>query len=133
AAALRVARESGVVFPLAWNLFLSSVVLGGKGDYDDAFATVQGGLAMCEKVGEEVLYQRDLNVLGWLWGELGDHDRAIEYNRRCAEGDGKRGDPETFANAQINVGDVLIARGELALAGETLEEILRLVKNPATS
>jgi tetratricopeptide (TPR) repeat protein len=94
---------------------------------------VHEGLALCEKVGDEVLYQRDLNVLGWLWGELGDVDRSIEYNRRCAEGARKRGDPETVANAEINVGDAFIARGELALASEVLEGVLRLVKDPATS
>jgi tetratricopeptide (TPR) repeat protein len=133
AAALQVARDSGVVLPLVWNLFMSGVALGGKGDYDEAFATAQEGLALCEKVGEEVMYLRDLNVIGWIWGELGDLDRAIEYNRRCAEGARKRGDPETLANAEINVGDALISRGDLALASEILEGVLRLVKKPATS
>src|SRR2546425_414503 len=133
AAALQAARDSGVLLPLCWNLFLSAVVLGGKGDFDEAYTIVHEGLVLCEKVGEEVMYLRDLNVLGWLWGELGDLERAADYNRRCVEGARKRGDPETLANAEINIGDTCIARGELALAAETLDGVHRLIKDPATS
>jgi tetratricopeptide (TPR) repeat protein len=60
-------------------------------------------------------------------------DRAIEYNHRCAEGARKRGDPETLANAEINIGDAFISRGELVMASEILESVLRLVQNPTTS
>ena len=130
---LRVARESGAAFPLYWALFVSSVVLTGKGDYDEAYATVQEGLAFCEKVGDEVMYQRDLNVLGWLWSEMGDLERAIDYNRRCAEGAGKRGEPETIANAEINLGDALLMKGDLPLAEEMFDAVSRMVNDPAVS
>ncbi len=133
AAGLQSARDSGVLLPLCWSLFLSSVVLGSKGEYDKAYATAQEGLTLCEKVGDEVMYQRDLNVLGWLWNELGDPERAVDFNRRCADGARKRGDPETLANAEINIGDTFISQGELALAAEILDGVHRLVKDPATS
>jgi tetratricopeptide (TPR) repeat protein len=68
-----------------------------------------------------------------LWNELGDPERAVDYNRRCADGARKRGDPETLANAEINIGDTFISRGELVLAAEILDGVHRLVKDPATS
>jgi class 3 adenylate cyclase/tetratricopeptide (TPR) repeat protein len=130
---LRISRESGVLIPLYWNLFISTVIRVGKGDYDEALTIGEEGLSLCEKIGDEVMYHRILNTLGWLWSEFGDLDRAAEFSRRGAEGARKRGDPETFANPQINLGDMFIVRGDLPLAAEALEEVHRLVKDPATS
>ncbi|MGH2670106.1 MAG: tetratricopeptide repeat protein, partial [bacterium] len=130
---LKTARESGVVIPVYWLLFIHTVVLVGKGDYDEALAIGEEGLAFCEKIGDEVMYHRILNTLGWLWSELGDLERAIEYSRRCAEGARKRGDPETAGNAETNLGDIFIVKGDLALAGEVLDGVYRMVKDPATS
>ncbi len=130
---LRVARDSGVVLPLYWNFFINTVVLGGKGDYEAALAAGHNGLALCEKIGDEVMYQRELNCLGWLWSELGELGLAFDYNRRCADGARKRGDPETTANAEINLADIAIAQGDVPLAAEILDGVHRLVKNPSTS
>ncbi|MGH7325118.1 MAG: adenylate/guanylate cyclase domain-containing protein [Candidatus Rokuibacteriota bacterium] len=130
---LKTARESGVVIPVYWLLFIHTVVLVGKGDYDEALAIGEEGLAFCEKIGDEVMYHRILNTLGWLWSELGDLERAIEYSRRCAEGARKRGDPETAGNAETNLGDIFIVKGDLTLAGEVLDGVYRMVKDPATS
>jgi hypothetical protein len=35
-------------------------------------------------------------------------------NRRGADGARKRGDPETMANAEINLADLLLAQGRLS-------------------
>src|SRR5262249_32066663 len=43
------------------------------------------------------------------------------------------GDPETIANAELNLGDIFLARGELTLAQEILDEVSRLAHAPATS
>src|SRR5262245_5777402 len=91
------------------------------------------GLAFTERVGDEVLYQRLLNCLGWLHLELGGLDRALELNRLSAEGARKRGDPETQANAQINMGDILVVQGDLALAGKLLDEVHTMVEDRAVS
>ena len=80
-----------------------------------------------------MFFHRTLNTLGWLWIEIGDLERAIEFNQRGAEGGRKRSDHETQANSEINLGDVFLARGDLALAREMLEGVHRLVKDPATS
>jgi tetratricopeptide (TPR) repeat protein len=90
-------------------------------------------MAFTEKVGDEVWHQRLINCLGWLHMEVGSLDRAFELNQRGSEGARKRGDPETAANSELNLGDILVARGDLSLAGELLEGVHHLVKDPAVS
>ncbi|MBI4641566.1 MAG: hypothetical protein HY731_12780, partial [Candidatus Tectomicrobia bacterium] len=74
-----------------------------------------------------------LNSLGWLSIEVGDLDRALNLNQRGAEGARKRGDPETMANAEINLADIFLAKGDLTLAQEILEGVHRLVDDPANT
>jgi tetratricopeptide (TPR) repeat protein len=119
--------------PLLLAIWNTGLVLTGKGDYDEALAAFEGGLLLSEKVGAEVRRLRFLNSLGWLYSELGDLDRALDLNRQSAEGAWKRGDPEIIANAEINLGDIFLAKGDLALAQEYLDGVYRLVKDPATS
>jgi tetratricopeptide (TPR) repeat protein len=76
---------------------------------------------------------RILNTLGWLYLECGDIERAIDFNRRGAEAARKRGDDETIANPEINLGDAYLAAGDLTLAGEFLDGVLACVRKPTTS
>jgi class 3 adenylate cyclase/tetratricopeptide (TPR) repeat protein len=131
--ALRIAREHKLLFPLLQGLFIHGVTLTGFGDYDNALATMKEGLALAAKLGEEINSHRLLNSLGWLHIECGDLETALDLNRQGAEGARKRGDPETIANAEINLGDIFLARGDLALAHEYLEGVHRLVNDPSTS
>jgi hypothetical protein len=48
--------------------------------------------------------------------ECGDQGRAIELNRRAAEGGRVRGDHESIANAELNLGDIFLSQGDLVLA-----------------
>jgi hypothetical protein len=45
----------------------------------------------------------------------------------------KRGDHETIANAELNLGDIFLAQGDLMLAQEFLDGVYRLVHHPAIS
>ena len=130
---LRIARQNNLLVPLLYGLFMHGVTLTGKGDYDAALSTFEEGLALSEKVGDEVQRHRMLNCLGWLHMECGDLDRGIDFNRRGAEGARKRADPETIANPEINLGDIFLEKGDLTLANEFLDGVYRLVKNPGTS
>jgi tetratricopeptide (TPR) repeat protein len=129
---LRLAREHNLLVPLLYGLFMHGVTLTGKGDYDAALIISEEGLSLSEKVGDEVQHHRMLNCLGWLYMECGDLERGIDLNRRGAEGARKRGDPETIANPEINLGDIFLAKGDLTQAHEFLDGVYRLVKNPAT-
>ena len=130
---LRIAREGRLVFPMLFALFAEGITRTGTGDYDAARGLFEEGLALATKVGDEIWRHRLLNCLGWYWTELGDLKRATQFNREGAEGGRKRGDPETVANSEVNLGDVLIAQGDLPLAQDLLNGVHRLVKEPATS
>lgn len=130
---LRLAREHKLVVPLIFNLFVLGAAQGDAGAYGDALTTLQEGLAFTEKVGDEILHQRMLNTSAWLHLELGDTDRAIELNTRCLEGARKRGDPETTANAEINLAEDFIVKGDLTMAGVILDGVHRMVDDPAVS
>jgi class 3 adenylate cyclase/tetratricopeptide (TPR) repeat protein len=130
---LHTARKHNLLFPLLFTFFTYGITLTGQGEYDKALTTLQEGLALSEKVGSELMHHRLLNSLGWLHMELMDLDRALALNQEGTEGARKRGDPETIANAELNLGDIFLARGDLALAREYYDGVDRLVKNPATS
>jgi tetratricopeptide (TPR) repeat protein len=90
-------------------------------------------MSLSEKVGDEVIRHRLLNTAGWLHAEVGDLDQALAMNQQGAEGGRKRGDHETQANAEINLAEAHLARGDVDLAREILESVHRLVEDPATS
>ncbi|MFQ5946588.1 MAG: AAA family ATPase, partial [Anaerolineae bacterium] len=130
---LAIAREHNLLVPLLFGFFLYGITLTGKGDYGGALPTFEEGLALSEKVGDEAIHHRLLNCLGWLHIELGDLDRAADLNRRSAEVGRRRGDPGTIPNAEINLGDIFLAKGDLTLAQEFFDGVSRLAKDPATS
>jgi len=131
--ALKIAREHNLMIPLLRSLFGCGLILTGKGDYDKALSAFEEGLQLSEKVGDKFYGYRFLNSLGWLYSELGDLDRAIELNRLGAEGGRKRGDPETIANAEINLGDIFLTKTDIVMAHEFLDGVNKLVMNPATT
>lgn len=131
--ALRLARQHNLVLPLLFALFGNGLGRTTRGDYQEGHDLFREGLALSERVGDEVWYHRFLNCQGWLHIELGDLEIALDLNRRGAEGARKRGNPETQANAQINLGDILVVKGDLALAQELLDEVHRMVDDPAVS
>ena len=133
AESLRISREYNLLMPLLFGIWNRGLELTGKGDYDEALVTFEEGLALSEKVGAEIRRLRFLNSLGWLYSEFGDLNRALDLNRRGAEGARTRGDPETIANAELNLADVFLTQGDLPLAQEFLDGVYRLVHHPATS
>jgi len=130
---LSIAREHNLMMPLLFSAFMRGLTLTGKGDYSTALSTFHEGLELSEKVGDEVIHHRLLNCLGWLHFELGDFDGAAELNGRSAEGGRRRNDPGTLPNAELNLGDIALGRGDLTLAGEMLDCVERFARDPATS
>jgi tetratricopeptide (TPR) repeat protein len=127
------ARQHRVMFPLFWSLWQYGLGLTGAGRYDEGLAVLEEGLAVCEKSGEEIMRHRILNTIGWLYLECGDLELGIDFNRRGAEAARKRGDDETIANPELNLGDAYLVQGDLALARELLDGVHRRVGNPKTS
>jgi tetratricopeptide (TPR) repeat protein len=130
---LVLAREHHLLVPLLFNFFLYGMTLTGKGDYEGALTLFREGLSLAEKVGDEAIHHRLLNCLGWLHAELGDLDGALDLNRRSAEVGRRRNDPGTLPNAEINLGEIYLARGDVAEATECFESAYRYWGNPKTS
>jgi DNA-binding NtrC family response regulator/tetratricopeptide (TPR) repeat protein len=130
---LAIAREQNLLVPLLFSAFLRGLTLTGQGSYTEALATFHEGLELSEKVGDEVIHHRLLNCLGWLHHELGDLDRAAELNRLSADGGRRRNDAGTLPNAELNLGDIFLTRGDLPLAREMLERVERFARDPSTS
>jgi class 3 adenylate cyclase/tetratricopeptide (TPR) repeat protein len=130
---LQLAREHNLALPLIFGLFTQGITLTGLGNYDGALELFNEGVGLTEKVGDEIFFHRLLNCLGWLHFEVGDLERAANFNLRGSEGARKRGDPETFANAELNLADIWLVQGDLGQAQELLEGIERVVVDPGTS
>ena len=130
---LELAREHNLLMPLLFNFFLHGITLTGRGNYDEALESFEGGLTVAQKIGDEAFHHRILNSLGWLHSELGDLDRAIELNRQSAEVGRRRKDPGTLPNAELNLGGNFLAQGDLTLGQEFFEKIHRYAQAPDTS
>jgi tetratricopeptide (TPR) repeat protein len=129
----KIAKDNNLLAPLFDNLFAYGIALTGQGEYDRAFDIFQEGLAFTEKVGDEVFHLRVMNSLGWLYLECGDLERSFDLNLKAAERARNRTDPETAANAELNLGDILLLNGNLSSALEYLGDVHRLANDANTS
>lgn len=132
---VRLAREHHLLFPLLRNLWAHGAILTGMGDYDGALAMLEEGLALAEKVGDEAYIPRYVNTLGWLYLECEDLNRALELSGTAAQSarDWHHAvGVEMTAYAEINRGDAFMAKGDLLLAQEVLDEVHHIVHNPVT-
>jgi tetratricopeptide (TPR) repeat protein len=131
--ALTLARQYNLLVPLLFTAFLRGLTLTAKGDFMAALATFEEGLTLAAKLGDEAIHHRLLNCLGWRHFELGDLERAADLNRQSALIGRRRRDDGTMANAEINLGDVLLTHGALHEAAELFDGVERLARDPATS
>jgi tetratricopeptide (TPR) repeat protein len=130
---LAIAQERGLLVPLLFSCFLRGLTLTGKGDYDEALAAYTEGLALAERVGDEAIHHRLLNCLGWLYFDLGDLDRAEAFNAQSARIGRRRRDPGTQPNAELNLAEISMARGDLRIAQDRYDGVYRYYKNPSAS
>ena len=129
----KIAKENNLLAPHFDNLFGYGITLTGKGEYDRALDIFEEGLALTEKVGDEIFHLRVMNSLGWLYMECGDLKRSFDLNFQAAGRAKKRGDPETIANAELNLSDIFILKGDLTSALEYLENVQRLANDSTTA
>ena len=94
---LQINREHDLSVPFLHALWVKGLALVVNGEYDEALSTINEGLALSEKLGDEVFGHRILNGLGWLYSECGDLDRAIDLSQQAATSVSKRGDTETIS------------------------------------
>ena len=136
---MRIAREHRLVIPLLRCLWNEGLGRHETGEYDAALAAFEEGLVLAEKIGDEAYLSRFLNTLGWLRIDCGDFARGVELSERSYEVTsrsnraGHSTGAERRAFIRNNEADALMAQGDLAGAGEALEESLRTVQHPPPS
>ncbi len=117
--------------PTAWA---GSVALGGAGQYDRALDVAREAIAVCDRTGAFPDFRaRASNTLGWILGEIENHERALEWNTKGWEFAREIGsaDPEFENNAALNMADNLAALGDLDRAEERYREVEQIVLNPS--
>jgi DNA-binding NtrC family response regulator/tetratricopeptide (TPR) repeat protein len=124
---LQLARQRNQLVPLLFGFFYGGLTLSGQGEYERGLALFREGVALAERVGDEVIHHsRLLNCLGWLHFELGDLERAIELTRRSAEMVHRGRLDTSLRNAEITLGNIYLAQGDLTQAGDILDDVHRL-------
>jgi len=127
-----VVEASHHVFGILGNRWVEAQALAGKGEFMQALTLLQEIIATCERVGEVVWWARSLNTVGWLYGELQDHTRALEWNTRGLTAGLKypAPDSEIEGNVRLNLGDTFLALGRLDEAEAHFRWVEQVARNP---
>ena len=139
AEAVAIAREHRLVAPLHRALWAHGIGLAETGDYNAALGTLEEGLALAERIGDDTYITRSLNTLGWLRIDCGDFARGVALSERSYELTNRSARPghgtgaERRAFIRNNEADALMAQGDLAGAGEALAESLHIIQHPPPS
>ncbi|MGH4025152.1 MAG: ATP-binding protein [Pseudonocardiaceae bacterium] len=126
-------RANRIVTNRLFNWWVRGMALASRGDYEPALDLLQKTLKMCERVGDEQVRTRVVNTVGWVFGELEDHERALEWNRSGVEQAGSipgLPDAEIEMNARLNLGDNFAALGRPDKAEEQFHTVEAVVRNP---
>ena len=124
-------KSGGGGIPIGPQLW-EAIARGGKGDYERALAVLKDFLTVAGRSGNLEYRARALNTVGWVYAEIEDHQRAMEWNSRGVEA-ARRIDalnPEVECNAILNLGDNLMVLNRLDEAEEQFEKVEKIVRNP---
>jgi class 3 adenylate cyclase/tetratricopeptide (TPR) repeat protein len=113
-------------------LWTEAITLALMGEYQQALALLNDQLAICDRAGEQLYRARALNTVGWLLGELQNHEEALPWNERSEEAALALGlpDPEVVSNARLNAGDSCLMLGRLDEAEKYYQMVEAVVRNP---
>lgn len=126
-------EDTGMVFLILGDRWLEAVTRGSNGDYQRALALLNEVQTTGDRVGGVPFWQaRALNTFGWIYGELQDVQKAMEYNKQGIEAAQAANfpDPEVESNARLNLGDNLMALNRLDEAGEQYRIVEKVARNP---
>lgn len=124
--------DSNQLLILLWIKWESAMALGGMGEYRRALALLDELVALCGTVDETFIRARALNTAGWLYGEIQNHERALDLNGQSLALTGaiETADTEIGNNARLNLGDSLAALGRLDEAEAQFQIVERVVRAP---
>lgn len=122
---LTISRTYDLYFSLMYSLWMKSVALCSKGEYEEAIVSLQEVRKMSERTGDKFVNCRVLNTLGWVYGELYNLKSGIRYNQEGVELSYPLDNPEIIRNAEINLGDYYLLLGDMEQAQHYLEKVYR--------
>jgi class 3 adenylate cyclase/tetratricopeptide (TPR) repeat protein len=125
--------DKSSVTPYVMQQWSAALSVGGMGEYEKALSMLNESLELCERLGVNPFEVRILNTIGWIYSELQDHERAMEYNIRSVEGTQqvKIPDVEVVSNARLNLAENHLALGRVDEAGTHFAAVKELTKNPS--
>jgi serine/threonine protein kinase len=99
-----LARELHDAFLLLESYFVLGMVRGNQGRMSEALATFDEGLEIARRYGDKFWSPRMPNCIGWLYRELQDFEKAVEFDRQGLEAGRRENVLEAQANSLINLG-----------------------------
>jgi class 3 adenylate cyclase/tetratricopeptide (TPR) repeat protein len=121
-----IAEEAQIAQPLQYVYFDLAITTLSLGRYEDAFDAARKNVALSERVGDQGFWWcRAKNTLGRIYIELGDFERGELHNQEAVAQALVFGDLETLRNAQLNVGDCVLGRGDATGAWDLFEALQR--------
>ena len=122
--ALSLADVAQLAAPFQYVYFDLALATLALGRYDEAFRATRMNVALSERVGDQGFWWcRAKNTLGRVYIELGDFEQGERHNREAIDRAVVFGDLETLRNAQLNVADCLLARGDAEGAHSAFEQL----------
>ncbi|MDP9325078.1 MAG: AAA family ATPase, partial [Candidatus Dormibacteraeota bacterium] len=131
--ARRDAEASHAMTMVLFSAWAEAMERIGRGDYQEALDILRQNLVACERVGEVQARTRMMNTLGYCYGELENHDRALEWNSKSVDYARRpdivnSGELETYS--RLNLAESLVALGRLDEAGEHFNVLEDRSRNP---
>ena len=131
--ARHLAEESHVAVAIVWHIWSESLVRSAQGEYSRALHILKELLDFSDRIGDTAGKARVLNTIGWIYGELQDHDEAMIWNEKsivAAQDIKAYSKVEIEANARLNLADSLMALGRDKEAEEHFKWVEQVVRNP---
>jgi tetratricopeptide (TPR) repeat protein len=133
--AVRLARDRGLLVLYLRSLWTRGLTATSIGDWDGALRDLEEGITVADRIGDRGFMPRMMNTLGWLHIECDDVERGIDITTRAATfaRDIRHAfGVEMYTFCTVNLGDAFLAKGDLALAGEKLDEARRIADDLKT-
>jgi serine/threonine protein kinase/tetratricopeptide (TPR) repeat protein len=126
------AEKCGVFTFFLAHRWIETMARMGKGEYEKSLRLLEDILDTCEQTDEVYTKVRVLNTIGWIYSELQDHLKALEWNTRGLKETQEANfpDQECEGNVRLNLGDNLMALGRIEEAEEQFLWVEQVVKNP---
>jgi len=124
ATTLAADARDGFHLPLA--LYYPGLARANRGRISEAMNSMYEALDIARRNNNALALSRIPNGIGWLWREIGDLGKAIEFNQGCVEVTQRTRQAEAEANALLNLVYDYLEAGHPAKAENALERIYPL-------